>query len=176
MCHLACLYAFPVTHPRHGENESFFHMIYSWAMSLRSPVLIGGDWNETRQSSQFLSLCGGLGLVCISPNSPTTRAKRSPIVKTAAIDHVVVNQHFLDLGVSSEIRYDRCVSDHYPIAVKWCVQHHEHMAWDWPKPMKILSQNSHPPWKATCMTYQEWAHDAVTWLRKLVSATLCTRH
>ena len=164
VCHLACLYAFPVTHPRRGENESFFRMIYSWAMSLRSPVLIGGDWNETRQSSQFLSLCGALGLVCISPNTPTTRAKRSPIAKSAAIDHVVVNQHFLDLRVSSVIRYDMCVSDHYPIEVKWCVQQHEHMAWDWPKPMKITMQKSHPPWKATCTTYQEWAHEAVTWI------------
>ena len=39
----------------------------------------------------------------------------------AAIDHVLVNQHFLDLRVKSEVRYDQWLSDHYLVTATWFV-------------------------------------------------------
>ena len=164
VCALVCLYGFPQSHERHGDNESLFEAIHSWTMSLRIPVLIAGDWNESRQSSQFLSLCSTIGLFCISPDSPTTRSKKAAVAKSPAIDHILVNQYFLDLRVESCIEYGKWVSDHYPVVAKWKIHNDSVIAWDWPKPMSLGELVMHPEWKGGSSTMQEWNDKATSWL------------
>ena len=51
---LICIYAFPESHPMHELNEELFAHVFAWAIALKVPVLWGGDFNESVQSSAFV--------------------------------------------------------------------------------------------------------------------------
>ena len=93
LCALACIYGFPAFSPRHGENESFFRTMHSWAISLTILMLVAGGWNETVLSSQFLADRRS-GLSYRAPNLPTTRSKQGSIAKSDALDQILVHHHF----------------------------------------------------------------------------------
>ena len=166
--HALCAICISCLHPRHGENEEMFAQVYAWAMSLRCPVLIGGDMNETTKTSAFLSLSDSAGLFRISPNLPTTRRRQGGMSANLALDPILVTHPILDRCVRSWVDHEKWISDHYAIMARWRINSDIVTAWRWPKPMKLENPTDELPWwdQEVPNTYEEWTRKATKWLSR----------
>ena len=175
--YLLGLYGFAVSHPRHAHNEGMFAAIALWADSLTVPVLIVGDWNETIESSPFLSLSKNVGLWRISPDISSTRAKCQSQSDRLPIHHALVNSLFLDAGVEATISHAYWVSDHYPIEVKIKCSVDPIMIWRWPSVMKVQDRRQEPiPWSREDTSYTAWSQAAVKWISQNHQCAPCSKN
>ena len=165
---IVAVYGYPPSHACRGKNEDFFSQVFSWARSLRTPVIIAGDYNHTLATSRTLALAPSVGIWKVSPNDPTTRAKGGAAKAIGtAIDHIYGNYRLLDLSPSSWIDKTRWLSDHYPVMLKIHMHSSLQQVWQWPKPMKLGTKvDILSPWIPSSTTYSEWLVKAEHWISR----------
>ena len=170
---IVAVYGYPPSHDCRGSNEDFFAQVFSWARSLKTAVIIAGDFNHTLATSRTLALTPSAGIWKISPNSPTTRAKGGAAKAIgAAIDHICGNYRLLDLHPSSWIDRERWLSDHYPVMLSVELEAKQQQIWQWPKPMTLGPKLDPPsPWLHHSSTYSEWLAKAESWIAENYSCT-----
>ena len=70
------VYAYPRGNPNRSANEDMLTDLFSWAATLTLPILIGGDMNDTVDSSPPLAPAFRSGLFPLSPTTlSTTKTK-----------------------------------------------------------------------------------------------------
>ena len=162
---LVSIYAYPRSNPRREANEEMLADLFGWAASLTMPILIGGDFNEVRETSSCLTLAYRLGLYFLSPTSSTTRTKSGEIGRGHAIDHFIGNMRMRECMAWAEPNYERSLSDHFPLEGSFICQAPQLNVWHWPSPLR-LNKNClvAAEWVGQARTYVEWCKLAETWL------------
>ena len=156
---LSCLSPWfpPPSHPKRGTNEEMFRQVASWMMSLKVPALVARDWNESVDSSSFLSLLPSFGLWKLNLSAPTTHGKLRRLSEGLAIDHAVVNSRFLDHNPTMQVTHDRIVSDHCPLMGKWQCISPSIQTTSWPTPMQVCGKPSCKiPWECKPDPFLKW--------------------
>ena len=162
---IACIYGFPVSHPRHADNEAMFMQAFACLTKLTHPAVLVGDFNEVESRSQVLTLAYRLGFWKINSNKSTTRDKNGDIAQNQAIDHVFANHRCHDLGIQGEVDYSRWLSDHFPISCSFNVPFSLPLAWSLPKPLSLEHEALEDvPWAFKGKTFAEWSAASERWL------------
>ena len=113
---LISLYAYPMSNPLRSANEEMFRSVFAWASSLNMPVLVGGDFNSSLDSSPSLSLSYQLDLFPLSPpHLATTKTRTGRTSARPAIDLLFGNLLARDCVNDVTPNYDISLSDHYPV-------------------------------------------------------------
>ena len=140
--------------------------LFGWAASLTMPILIGGDFNEARETSSCLSLIYRLNLFFLSPSSSTTKTRAGCISRGHAIDHFIGHMATRECMAWAEPNYERTLSDHFPLEGS-SVRRHS-VVFGIGHPLFNMDKNLlvHVEWEGHAQTYVEWCRLAETWLAK----------
>ena len=159
-------YGYPASHLRHDMNDSMLIQLHNWVVSLKMPVLIAGDLNVTTTTSSYLALCQTAGIWRVLPDGPSTTNRLGGIADSLPIDHVLANPRCPDLGVETKMRYDICISDHFPIEGTFRLGVHESTpSRKWPARMDVSGPVAERvDWVGGTRTYTEWSQKATKWI------------
>ena len=145
LCVASC-YGYPCSHPSRGTNEAYLRDIVSYMGGLMCPSMCG-DLNDHPSTSEALARMSILHMHRITDDAPTTLGKRGDLSQKLPLDHVLVNDACLELGVRAKCDPTLLVSDHVPVLMDVPM-----VIWDatrvvWAKPLKDLYPKVvNPPW------------------------------
>ena len=88
---ICVVYGFSKVHPQRHRNEVLCAEVFHWASGLSTPLILGGDFNESRTTATALNLAETWGLFHVSGSLITTRSKKSGLSTTEPLDHILVN-------------------------------------------------------------------------------------
>ena len=174
------VYGFPESHPSRSMNEHMLKDIIAVMASVTMPIYMGGDLNVSLHSSEALSLCESMGVVCVSPtNTPTTMARSGDPSGTLPIDFIFANMKARDMVCKSRVNHAITLSDHYPVELQFGIPRHRFLVTKWPSTVRLGAKQREDipfPTLHESTTYRQWQKIVTRWLSVSFAMRIPPKH